>query len=190
MPSTRATSPIVSNGALAGPYFRLAARYSGNSAPFGRRSSSGSRQSAIASTSVAAAASSSPPMTIEEVLQQAIRRRIDVDLRRFIDGGDDDGRVAVDEPMRLAVRLPDIRDLRAHQLERRALDGAVGDARTCASDTALRTASASVRMLNANPLAMHGQQNREPQREHQRDAGLGMRVRGPGSIDACSSSGL
>ena len=71
MPSTRATSPIVSNGALAGPYFRLAARYSGSSAPFGRRSSSGSRQSAIASTRLAAAVSSSPPMTIEQILQQA-----------------------------------------------------------------------------------------------------------------------
>ena len=66
-------------------------------------------------------------MTMSRLFRNAIRRRVDVDLRRLVDGRDDHRRLAVDESMRLAVELPDIRHLRAHQLERRALDCAVGD---------------------------------------------------------------
>ena len=152
MPSTRESSSIVSNGAFAGPYLRFAARYSGASAPLGRRRSSGSRQSAIASTS--------PPPSKHRRRRprsadanESIRGRIDIDTRRLVDRGDLDCRVAVVPAMRLAVGVhaAAMRGRISSNAPRSTAPSA--SARARASDTAFRVASASLRMLKANPLA-------------------------------------
>ncbi len=154
MPSTRAASPTVSNGAFAGPYLRPAARYSGSSAPLGRRKSSGSRQSAIASTSAFAAGSSRPPVTIRTLRSSASGAAL---MSIF---------AASSTALATTVALPSVHrcgwpsNVHASGLRGRISSNAMRStapsaiARACASETALRVASASLRMLNAKPLAI------------------------------------
>jgi hypothetical protein len=133
----------------------------------GRRNSSGDRVDETGRRRVV-----EPADHHEHVLQEQVGRRIDVDLRRFVHRRNDNRHVAVGETMRLAVRLPHIRDLGPHQLECTALDGAVGDCAHLREGHCIAHGERLGAHAECESARKHGQQYRQPQSQHQCDAGL------------------
>ncbi len=121
---------------------------------------------------------------LDESLEQRVGRGIDVDLRGLVHRGGDDVDLAFAPAPRLAVGCPRGRIARTGQLERHALDRAIGRGARLRERQRIARGDGLAVHREREAAGDHREHDREPQHDDERDAAL--RKRGAAGIPSRS----